>query len=438
MLYMSLILLSEIGKYVGEEISVCGFVQSLRDQKHMQFLILRDYSASVQVVHEKKADSALAEIISSLTDESAVQIIGTVVLNSKVKLGGLEIVLKAVQCVDVADYPLPIGKNPAPETRLDWRFLDLRRNPTNTLIFRVQTAMERAMREFWDKYGFIEIHSPKLMGVPSESGAELFELDYFGKRKAYLAQSPQFFKQMAIAAGFRRVFEIGPVFRANPSYTSRHDAEFISLDVEFDCVKSHHDVMDFEQEWLRFTIVRVKQEFGDEIRKHFGVEIMVPELPFPRITLSDAIDILEKMGYVIEHRDDLDPEGERKLCQYIMNKYGHEFVFVIDYPVVARPFYHMRQPDKPWLTYSFDLLYKGLEVTTGAQREHRLAVLKEQAIEKGLSLEPLKYYLDFFRYGCPPHGGFGAGLTRLLMALLDRPNVREVTYLYRGPNRLNP
>jgi len=431
-------LLSEIGKHIGEEIVACGFVQSLRDQKHVQFLILRDYSASVQVVHEKAADPALAEIISSLTDESAVQIIGTVVSNPKVKLGGLEIVLKAIQHANVADSPLPFGKNPASETRLDWRFLDLRRNQANTLIFRIQTAMERAMREFWNKYDFIEIHSPKLMGTPSESGAELFELDYFGKGKAYLAQSPQFYKQMAVASGFRRVFEIGPVFRANPSYTSRHDVEFVSVDVEFDCIKSHQDVMDFEQAWLQFVIAQVKQEFGAEIQKHFGIEVTVPEMPFPHIALSDAMDVLGGMGHVIEHRDDLDPEGERKLCQYIKEKYGHEFVFVIDYPISKRPFYHMRHPDNPQLTRSYDLLYKGLEVTTGAQREHRVEILERQAIEKGLSLDPLKDYLNFFRYGCPPHGGFGAGLTRLLMVLLDRPNVREVTFLYRGPNRLRP
>jgi len=430
--------LGEITKHVGQKVAVRGFVQSLRDQKFGQFLILRDYSASIQVFHEKARNESLAETISSLTNESSVWVMGKVVASPNVNLGGVEIVAEEVRIDSIADSPLPIGKNPSPENRLDWRFLDLRRNPENTLIFRVQTALERAMREFWSEHTFIEVHTPKLMGTPSESGAELFELDYFGKRKAYLAQSPQFYKQMAMAAGFRRVFEIGPVFRANPSFTTRHDTEFISIDVEIDSIESHLDIMQLEEEWLQHTLQCVQDEFGLEISRRFGANVVIPAIPFPKISLGEAMNILEGMGHVIEHRNDLDPEGEKLLSKYAREKYGHEFVFVTDYPVETRPFYHMRHPGNPSLTKSFDLLYKGLEVTTGAQREHHLEVLEQQVLEKGLNLEPLKYYLDFFRYGCPPHGGFGAGLTRMLMRLLDRPNVREVTYLFRGPNRLTP
>lgn len=434
---LSRVFMGEIAKHVGKKIKVCGFVQSLRDQKRMQFLVLRDHTGKVQVIHEKSGTSNdLSKVISSLTPESAIAISGLVVGNPDVKLGGVEIVVEEIEIGSLAATPLPIGPQSSPEKQLDWRFLSLRQ-PVNHLIFRVQTTMEQAMRLFWEVSGFIEIHSPKLMGTASESGAELFELKYF-KQKAYLAQSPQFYKQMAMAAGFDRVFEIGPVFRANPSFTPRHDAEFTSLDVEIAWIKTHEDIMAFEEEWLRFVLSCVILKHGSEIEDIFGIKLEIPLPPFPRMTLGKAMDILASLGHSIEHRDDLDPQGERILSEYIKRKFGHDFVFVTDYPASTRPFYHMRHPDQPHLTRSFDLLWKGLEVTTGAQREHRVEILEQQAIEKGHSLEPLKDYLNFFRYGCPPHGGFGAGLTRLLMVLLERLNVREVTYLYRGPNRLTP
>jgi aspartyl/asparaginyl-tRNA synthetase len=370
--------------------------------------------------------------------ESAVCISGTVVANEVVRLGGLEIQLESIEIAGPNGVQMPINKNSSLENRLDWRFLDLRR-PKNLLIFQIQTAMEHAMRCFWRERGFIEVHSPKLMETASESGAELFSLKYF-RTIAYLAQSPQFFKQMAMAAGFDRIFEIGPVFRANPSFTSRHDTEFISLDVEISWIDSLEDVMVLEEEWLRYILRSLKEEFGEKIKKTYGVEVVVPEIPFPRVTMEEAYAILKQRGYKVTRAEkgDLDPEGERVLARYIMEKFGHEFVFVRDYPVNVRPFYHMRHVDNPDLTNSYDLIWKGLEITTGAQREHRHDVLIRQVEEKGLSTEPLKHYLDFFKYGCPPHGGYGAGLTRLLMTLLGFGNVREVTYLYRGPNRLSP
>jgi aspartyl-tRNA synthetase len=256
---------------------------------------------------------------------------------------------------------------------------------------------------------------------------------------AYLAQSPQFYKQMAMAAGFGRVFEIGPVFRANPSFTARHDTEFTSVDVELSWIESHDDVMDFEERLLARMLADVVAEFGDRIRDVFGVEPVVPDRPFPRITLDEAHDVIAASGHEVERAGgDLDPEGERRVAEAVRSKHGHEFVFVTDYPTSVRPFYHMRYDDRPGVTRSFDLLWKGLEVTTGAQREHRHERLAAQAAEKGLSEASVGYSLDFFKYGCPPHGGFGLGLTRLLMILLDIRNVREVTFLYRGPNRLSP
>ena len=439
-------LIKDIPQFVGQTIKVQGTIKRIRDQKAVQFVIVRDHTGMVQTVVERsEANARLNEIISKLTSESAIEVEGVVVANPKVNLGGVEIQLSDVKAVSLSDPNLPIDFTGRFETsldiRLDWRFLDLRQ-PENLLIFQIQTLAEMAMREFWLAEGFIEIHSPKLMGHPSESGAELFEIKkYFEMPYACLAQSPQFYKQMAMAGGFDRVFEIGPVFRANPSFTARHDTEFTSVDVEVSWVDSHYDVMDIEERWLHHILKRVKEAYGEQIKKHFGVEIAVPSLPFPKVTMAEAIQIVAASGYELAKTDmyvDLDPPGERIVCEHFQKKTGHEFVFVVDYPIDVRPFYHMRHADNPKLTKSFDLLWKGLEVTTGAQREHRYDTLVEQVKEKRMKQESLQFYLDFFKFGCPPHGGYGFGLTRMLMVMLNRKNVREVTFLYRGPNRLTP
>jgi aspartyl-tRNA synthetase len=294
------------------------------------------------------------------------------------------------------------------------------------------------MREVWRRERFIELHTPKLMGSASESGAELFRVDYFDG-DAFLAQSPQFYKQMAMAAGFGKVFEIGPVFRANPSFTSRHDTEFTSVDVEISWIDSHGDVMAFEERWLEHVLATVKEVHGEQIEATFGTEVVVPELPFPRVSLEGAKQMLRERGHEPPGEGhDLDPPSERALSEIIREQHGHEFAFVTDYPTTVRPFYHMRHPDQPGLTKSFDLLWRGIELTTGAQREHRYEQLLAQAHDKGVDTDSIQYYLDFFRFGAPPHGGFGFGLTRLLMQLLGQDNVREVTFLYRGPHRLEP
>jgi aspartyl-tRNA synthetase len=314
------------------------------------------------------------------------------------------------------------------------------------LIFKIQTAAEQAMREYWVNDGFIEIHSPKLVGTASESGSELFQLEYFGT-VAYLAQSPQHYKQMAMNAGFDKVFEIGPVFRANPSFTSRHDTEFTSVDCEISWIDSVEDVMSSEEKWIKYFLTRVEEKLGSEIFELYGTKIEIPTVPFPRIPLLEAKKIILEMGFNPEDgykKDDFSPEEERLLCKYVKQQFNHDFVFVTSYPKTARPFYHMRNKDDPTLTYSFDLLFKGLEVTTGAQREHRYDVLKKQIIEKQESekdpklLKSLHHYLQFFEYGSVPHGGYGFGLTRMIMKILELSNVREVTYLYRGPKRLTP
>ncbi len=437
-------LVRDLSGQMDQQVTVQGYVHAIRDQKVVQFLVVRDHTGMVQVVIDRSADNQrLNEQVSALTKESTISLTGRLVANPRVRMGGMEILCTDLSIESIADPALPIDIFGRTETnlskRLDWRFLDLR-HPRNQLLLDVQTTAEYAMRGFWIDNGFVEIHSPKIMGSPSESGAELFALNYFGQT-AYLAQSPQFYKQMAIAAGLERVFEIGPVFRADPSQTTRHAAEFTSIDMEISWITSHEDVMEMEESWLQHVLSQVADKHGEAILEQFGVEIRVPSLPFPRIRMAAAQEALAAAGYrppADSRPGDLDPGGERLLYDLVRREHDHEFVFVTDYPVSVRPFYHMRQPDDPAITRSFDLIWKGVELTTGAQREHRYEVLAEQAREKGLSPESIGFYLDFFRYGCPPHGGLGFGLGRMLMLLLDLPSLREATLLHRAQNRLMP
>ena len=428
------VMAGEIPRSVGHVVTIKGFVEVVRVHKSVQFVIIRDSTGKVQVTHLKSKSETLAQLIEQLTPESAVIVTGKVVEAPQVKLGGIEIIPTAIEVANLAE-PLPIQAGASLEARMDHRQVSLR-SPESQLVLRVQTTLEQAMRQFWAGRGLVEIHSPKFLSTASESGAELFSLPYFG-RTAYLAQSPQFYKQLAIAGGFEGVFEIGPVFRANPSHTSRHDTEFTSVDMELAWVESHETVMEFEEQFLAFILGVVAEKHGSELETVFGTTLEVPTAPFPRITLSEARKWLAKLGHEITEKSDLDPEGERLLYRLIAEEYGHEFVFVTDYPAKVRAFYHMRYPGTN-VTKSFDLLWKGLEITTGAQREHHYEQLVKQAEEKGYALTPLEDYFGFFRYGCPPHGGFGVGLTRLLMCITGLGNVREVTFLYRGINRLTP
>lgn len=415
----------------GGSVRVCGWADAVTDGG----IILRDHTGTVELVSGHLAtEGALA----SVTPESAIEATGTALRPPGARPGIVQVVLEHLRVRGPAQgSPPPIDDTTSLERRLDWRYLDLRR-PRNRLVFEVQTTAERAMREWWGRHDFLELHSPKMRGMPNRSGRELFTVEYFD-RPAYLAQSPQFYKQMAMCAGLERVFEIGPVFRANPLVTSRHDTEFTSVDVEVSWIESHEEVMDLEEKWLRHVVAAVEAEHGGEVRRLFGREVRVPEVPFPRMTMAEAQETLAAR----DHRSaappgDIDAAGERLLGEHVAARFGHELVFVTEYPEAVRPFYHMRLHDGSDLTRSFDLLWNGLEVTTGAQREHRHDRLVAQA-RRNLSREAvIRPYLDFFRYGCPPHGGFGLGLTRMLMSLLGVGDVREVSFLHRDRHRLLP
>ncbi|MBI9009835.1 MAG: aspartate--tRNA(Asn) ligase [Tenericutes bacterium] len=431
----------DLANFYGKEIEVSGFVDKIRDLQYVQFLILRDSSGKLQITIEKNEENQeLNAIVSSIVKESTVKVKGLLLEAPKVKLRGMEMIPTAIQVTSLSEEELPIdildyNNKSNQDLRLDNRFLDLR-TERNYLIFKAQTLAEMAMREYWIKNNFIEIHSPKILGTASEGGAEVFKMDYFGKT-VFLAQSPQFYKQMAMSSGFNNVFEIGPVFRAENSHTAYHATEFTSVDAEMSWIDSHHDVMDLEEAVMKNVMSSLKESIGEDFEKIFKKPIVVPETDFPRIPFAEAKTIIqENYKYIGEKEYDFDRKEEELICLYARKKLNSDFVFIIDYPFEARPFYHML--DKRGLTKSFDLLYRGIEITTGAQREHRIDILKKQAEIKEIPLESLDFYFNFFKYGVPPHGGYGFGLGRFLMKLFDVDNIRDVTFLYRGPNRVNP
>ena len=424
----------------NSKVTINGFVDKIRNLQYVQFVILRDTTGKVQITIEKNEENKkLVEIIDNLKEESTIKVTGTLTLNEKIKLNGMEIIPDEIEVTSTCTEDLPINyKDPASsniDTRLNYRFLDLR-NEKNLLMFKVQTCFVNAMRDYVVKNNFIEIHTPKLIGAASESGSEVFELKYFD-RKAYLAQSPQFYKQMALASGFEKVFEIAPAFRAENSNSYRHATEFTSFDIEFSYINSYEDVMSFEEDLLIAGLSKVKEQYGEEIKKIFNVDINVPTKPFPRVKLEDLYkELEEKYNFHMDFEDvgDMNNESEKLASQLIKEKYGHEFVFITDFSANKRAFYHMRKDGVP---QGYDLIWKGCEITTGAQREHRYDILKKQAEEKGLG-EDIKFYMDFFKYGCPPHGGFALGIDRLTMLMLETGSLKETMFIFRGPNRIEP
>lgn len=439
--------LAEAGKKRNEQIKVQGFVENIRNSKAMAFIVLKDITGKLQITIEKEKLPQLCDIVDQITGDSVLTVIGTLIENEYVKMGGVEMIPEEIRVESIAD-PLPIARKAIPATkkkqaverssidqRIDYRWVDLRTDE-NQLIFQVQTTLVNAMRQFLLGENFIEIHTPKLIGAASESGSDVFEVKYFD-RNAYLAQSPQFYKQMAMASGFERIFEVGPVFRAEKSYTSKHTTEFTGFDLEFSYIDSFRDVMKMEEKLLVAGLTAVKEKYGEQIKELFGTEVIVPATPFPVVTLAELYKGLEEeFGYKVDdsEKGDLTTDAERLSFEWVKKHYDHEFLFVTDYAAEKRAFYHMR--DEAGVPQGYDLIWRGVEITTGAQREHRYEILKAQADEKGLT-EDVKFYLEFFKYGCPPHGGFGLGVDRLTMLLLGL-HIKEAMFIFRGPNRLNP
>lgn len=422
----------------GQKAVVAGWVDRLRIVGKIAFVIIRDVEGLLQVVVKKNQSPQLYNEVVELGQEDVVAFKGTMV-ESKASIGGRELVAEEMRVLARAQKPLPIDPHDWEKTglskRLDWRFLDLRA-PRNTLIFKVEDETVNAMRDYYRSRGFIEVHTPKLVAEATEGGAEVFPVIYFDKN-VFLAQSPQLYKQMMMAAGFERVFEVGPAYRAEKHHTTRHLTEFESVDIEMSFIEDHEDVMRVVEGAVIHAIDRVRAKYGDRIKEYFGVELTTPK-HVPRITLREAHELLRKNGINPPDPMDLDTEGEKKLGEIMLREYGAELFYVTEYGWEGRPFYTMRKPEEPKYTRSFDLIYRGLELVSGSQREHRPDVLAEQIREKGLKVENFEFYIRFFRYGMPPHGGAGLGLERFVAKLLELGNIREARLLPRDPERITP
>ena len=437
---MKKIYFKNLNEYFEQEITIEGFVDKIRDLQYVQFLVVRDTTGKIQVTIEKNKDnSKLNEIVSNLTIESTVKITGILFQNEKVKLNGMELIPNNIivtsKCLEELPLNYKDSKSALLDTRLNYRFLDLR-SEKNILMFKIQTCMINEMREFVVKNNFTEIHTPKIIGTASESGADVFEVKYFD-RKAYLAQSPQFYKQMAMCSGFEKVFEIAPAFRAENSNSYRHTTDFTSFDIEMSYLESLEELMNFEEDLFIAGLTAVKEQYGEQIKTLFNVDVVIPTKPFPRIKLEELYKELEKeYGFKMNYEDvgDMNSESEKLASKYVMEKYGHEFVFITDFSAKKRAFYHKRENGIP---QGADLIWKGCETTTLALREHNYEILCEQAKEKGLG-EDVKFYLEFFKYGCPPHGGFAIGVDRITMLLLETGSLKETMFIFRGPSRIEP
>ena len=423
-------------KKAGKEVVVAGWVSKIRALGKITFIKLRDRTGKLQVVALKnKIDEADFKILEKLTPESTIVIKGRV-QESQAKDASHELKLEEFEILTKSEAPLTIDMEAETTTnidkRIDNRVLDARREKVNA-IFQIRSKIFKFAVEFFDKEGFVYINTPKITSSGAESGAELFEVDYFGN-KAYLAQSPQMYKQMFVLGGFERVYEIAPVFRAEKSHTNRHLTEFTGVDMEMGFIKDEHDVMNVVENLFKFILKNVKEECKSELAL-LDVKFNVPK-EIPRLKHDEIRKLLKKKGKEIAEDDDLDAEAEALLGKIIKEKYNEDFVFALNYPYKIRPFYHMKPDDDPNGTRSFDLIWNGVEIATGAQREHRKDVFIAQAKEKGVDIHP--DYVNIFRFGSIPHGGIGLGLDRIAHRLLELNNIREAVLLPRDPERVTP
>lgn len=431
-------LIKDLQNHLNQEVLLQGWIQELRNLNKIKFLILRDRTGDMQTVAFKgETEQQSFELLNTLTKESVVEIMGTPKENKESRWG-IEVGIKSLKLVSASLPVLPIDNSDkgltALDKRIDHRFLDTRNKRTQA-IFKVRSKIANILLNFLDNKGFTNINTPKLTTIGVESGADLFKVDYFGK-PVYLSQSPQIYKQMFVAGGFERVYEIGPVFRAEKSHTLRHLTEFTGVDFEMGFIKDYTDIMDLIEEMFIHLLKTLPNEAAAELEL-LGVKHNLPK-KIPRLTMEEAKKLLTAKGRNYTPDDDLDAEGEKLLGEIIKEKYKSEFVFVTLYPVKVRPFYHLRPNNNPKVTASFDLLFNGVEIATGAQREHRYEVLKKQAREKGLDLDAMPEYAEIFQYGIPPHGGVGFGLDRITQRLLGLDNVREAVLLPRDPERVRP
>jgi aspartyl-tRNA synthetase len=418
-------------------VTVKGWVQDIRNLGGISFMTLRDRCGTIQItMPKKKIDPVIFESLTKLSRESVIAVTGEVKESDQTALG-VEVIPTSFELYSEAGVPLPMGVidkvNVEMDTRLNNRFMDLRK-PEAKAVFEIRSMVVGLISEAMTENGFVSINTPKIVASGAEGGATLFSIDYFGK-PAYLAQSPQLYKQMLMSTGLDRVFEIGPAFRAEHSNTNRHVTEFISFDGEMAWIEREEDVMAMIEEVIDHVLVQLKEK-GKKYLDILGKEITVPKRPYPALTYTECLKMVVDRGLPLKDGDDLGTEGE-KLIGDIMAEKGSDLYFIVEYPEEAKPFYIMEKEGTA-LSFSFDLDYKGQEISSGGQREHRYPELLKRMEKKGLDPRDFDSYLDAFRYGMPPHGGWGIGVDRLVTKILDLPNVREAILFPRDINRLAP
>ena len=426
------VFINELDKLDNKRVMLRGWVHKITDLSHIVFVKLRDKSGIVQLVCDK-------DQIKNIRLENAIEVIGTKCENEKAP-GGIEIKVEEIKVVGKTYYeklPFEVNsyKNKATlETQLDHRTIALRR-PEIRAIFKVQSEIESAFVTYLKERNFEEIHTAKIIDSSTEGGSEMFTVNYFDRR-SFLAQSPQFYKQMMVGAGFERVFEIGHAYRAELHNTWRHLNEYVSLDVEMGFIKDEYELMDLEEGFINYLYEHLNKTCKKELEMY---KIELPQkVNIPRITLDKAHEILLEKYNKKSPLGNIDAEGEVLISKYVKEKYDCDFVFLTKYPVSKRPMYTMIDDEDKNLTKSFDLIFDGLEITTGGQRIHDYEMLKENIIKFNLNPEDFDFYLETFKYGMPPHGGFAIGLERLTMKILKLSNIREAALVPRDMKRLTP
>ncbi len=423
----------------GQQVTITGWVQRIRRLGKISFLLVRDREGITQCTlpHAKSAPELL-EILDKLDNEYAVVVKGKVKAEKQAQRG-VEVIPEQIVLVNSAPATLPLDTSGKVEadigTRFDNRVMDLRRIDAQRL-FKVQHITVSRMRQFLEGQGFREIHTPKIVATATEGGADLFEVQYF-ERKAFLAQSPQFYKQLSLVAGFDRVYEVAPVYRAEKHNTPRHLNEYTSFDFEMAWIQDEEEVMQLEEQMLVDAFTYVKKTCSEELEA-LGAEIRVPKIPIRRIEVREAIEILREGGLDLPPDSDIPSEGEEILYQRVKEESNEEFYFLTRYPTAIRPFYTMPLESDPTLTRGFDLVYRGMEVTTGSQRIHQYEMLVEKLKEAGLNPKTFGFYVEPFKFGAPPHGGLAIGVERLTMQMLGYSNIREAVLFPRDRTRLVP
>jgi aspartyl-tRNA synthetase len=421
------------GKKEGDEVIVAGFAADAKEMGKIAFITLRDRSGTVQIV--ATPENKQFKDISSIIKESGIARKGKVKA-SKLKSGAKEMQLEEFEVITASQPNLPIdfsGKVPTNlDKRLDFRILDLR-NPKVLAIFKIRSRVNMAIREFLIGEGFIEMQTPKLISAGAEGGATLFPVVYYNK-KAFLSQSQQLYKQMMLAAGFEKVFEIGPTFRAEKSHTTRHLTEFTHFDFEMAYIDDEDDVLKVIERMFMYVMKQVEEKCKDEVAT-LGIKLDIPKFPFPRVTYKEGVEMLNAAGSKMKLGDDVGSEDEKKLGKLVQKKYGASAYFLTKFPTKVRAFYIMNEGE---YCRGFDFMYRGLELSSGGQREHRYELLKQQISDKGMNPDAFEFYLDAFKYGIPTHGGFGIGVDRMVQTIVQAENVREAVLFPRDPERLEP